>query len=41
MLFDSMSEGFCVIEVLFNENDEPVDYRFLEVNPAFEKQTGI
>ena len=40
-LFDSMDEGFCTIEVLFNKNDEPVDYRFLEVNPAFEKQTGI
>ena len=40
-LFDSMDEGFCTIEVLFNENNEPVDYRFLEVNPAFEKQTGI
>ncbi len=40
-LFDSMDEGFCTIKVLFNENDEPVDYRFLEVNPAFEKQTGI
>ena len=36
-----MDEGFCTIEVLFNENDEPVDCRFLEVNPAFEKQTGI
>jgi len=40
-LFDSMDEGFCTIEVLFNENNEPVDYRFLDVNPAFEKQTGI
>ncbi len=40
-LFDSMDEGFCTIEMLFNENSEPVDYRFLEVNPAFEKQTGI
>lgn len=40
-LFDSMDEGFCTIEVLFNENNEPVDYRFLEVNPAFAKQTGI
>lgn len=40
-LFDSMDEGFCTIEVLFNENDEPADFSFLEVNPAFEKQTGI
>lgn len=41
MLFTSMDEGFCTIEVLFDENQHPVDYRFLEVNAAFEKQTGI
>jgi PAS domain S-box-containing protein len=40
-LFESIDEGFCVIEVLFDENDTPIDYRFLEVNPAFEKQTGL
>ena len=40
-LFDSIDEGFCTIEVLFDENDHPIDYRFLEVNPSFEKQTGI
>jgi GAF domain-containing protein len=40
-LFDSIDEGFCTIEVLFDANDEPFDYRFLEVNPSFEKQTGI
>ena len=40
-LFESMDEGFCTIEVLFNENNCPVDYRFLEVNPVFEELTGI
>lgn len=40
-LFDSIDEGFCVIEVLFNRQEQPVDYRFLEVNAAFERQTGI
>ena len=40
-LFESMNEGFCTIEVLFDENDKAVDYRFLEVNPAFAIQTGI
>jgi PAS domain S-box-containing protein len=40
-LFDSIDEGFCVIEVLFDDADNAIDYRFLEVNPAFEKQTGI
>jgi len=40
-LFDSIDEGFCTIEMLFDGNDKPVDYRLLEVNPSFEKQTGI
>ncbi|MGB3265975.1 MAG: PAS domain-containing protein [Microcoleus sp.] len=40
-LFESLDEGFCVIEMLFDENQKPIDYRFLEVNPAFLKQTGL
>ena len=40
-LFDSIDEGFCVIEVLFDEAGKPVDYRFIEVNPSCEKQTGL
>jgi PAS domain S-box-containing protein len=40
-LFDSIDEGFCVIEMLFDENEKPADYRFLEINPAFEKHTGL
>jgi len=40
-LFNSMDEGFCTVEVRFDENQQPVDYRFLEVNAAFERQTGI
>ena len=40
-LFDTLLEGFCVIEVLFDADDHPVDYRFLEINSAFEAQTGL
>jgi PAS domain S-box-containing protein len=40
-LYESIDEGFCVIHVLFDEDQTPVDYVFLEVNPAFEKQTGL
>ena len=40
-LFESIDEGFCIIEVLFGDDETPVDYRFLEINPAFEVQTGI
>ncbi len=40
-LFESIDQGFCTIEVLFDEQGQPVDYRFLMVNPSFERQTGI
>lgn len=42
-LFASMDEGYCVIEVLFDPpgGKRAVDYRFLEVNPAFEAQAGM
>ncbi len=39
-LFESIDEGFCVIEMVYDDG-EPVDYRFLEANPAFEGQTGL
>jgi PAS domain S-box-containing protein len=40
-LFETMDEGFCLIEVLFDAQQRPCDYRFVEVNPAFEQQTGL
>jgi PAS domain S-box-containing protein len=40
-LFETLIEGFCTIEMIFDANGNPVDYRFLEINPAFEKQTGM
>ncbi len=40
-LFESMDEGYCIIKMIFDEDDNPVDYRFLEVNDAFEKHTGM
>ena len=40
-LFESIDEGFCIIEVMFDANDKATDYRFLEISPSFEKQTGI
>ena len=40
-LFDSIDEGFCVLEVLFDDDDRAVDYRYLEANAAFEHQTGL
>lgn len=39
-LFNTIDEGFCTIELIY-ENNKVVDYRFIEVNPSFEKQTGL
>jgi PAS domain-containing protein len=39
--FDVIDEGFCIIEVLFDDSGKALDYRFLEINPAFEKHTGL
>jgi PAS domain S-box-containing protein len=40
-LFNSIDEGFCIIEVIFDASNVPYDYRFIEINRAFEKQTGL
>lgn len=40
-LFESIDEGFCLIEILFDECGQAFDYRFLEANPALEKHTGL
>ncbi|CAO3435407.1 PAS domain S-box protein [Azospirillum doebereinerae] len=41
LLFSSIDEGFCIIEMLFDENDQGIDYVFLETNPVFEQQAGF
>lgn len=40
-LFESIEAGFCIIEMKYDEFDRPVDYLFIETNPAFERQTGL
>ena len=41
MLFSSIDEGFSIIEVIFDEHKQPIDLCLLEVNPSFEKHTGL
>ncbi len=41
MLFESMLNGFALHEIICDEKGNPVDYRFLRVNPAFERLTGL
>ncbi len=40
-LFEAIDAGFCIIEMKFDVQGRPIDYRFLEINPAFEHQTGL
>jgi PAS domain S-box-containing protein len=40
-LFDNMTEGFAVHEIITNEQGEAVDYIFLDINHAFEQLTGL
>lgn len=39
-LFTSISEGFSLCEIILDESGQPVDYRFLAINPAFTEITG-
>ena len=41
LLFDQMLMGFALVEVIYDENGTPCDYRNLAVNPAFDKHTGL
>ena len=40
-LVESIDEGYCVIQVLFDEHGHAIDYAFIETNPQFERQTGM
>ena len=40
-LFNSMSEGFALHDILYDESGQPADYRIVDVNLAFERLTGI
>lgn len=40
-ILESIDEGFCTIEVLFDERGAPVDYQFLVTNASFERITGM
>jgi PAS domain S-box-containing protein len=40
-LFETMSEGFCLDEIICDADGKPCDLRYLAVNPAFERQTGL
>jgi PAS domain S-box-containing protein len=40
-LFDHMISGCALHEIIVDETGKPADYRFLEINPAFENLVGL
>jgi len=40
-LFNCMTEAFALHEAIMDSHGRPRDYRFIEINPAFEKHTGV
>ncbi|MDP2724809.1 MAG: MASE3 domain-containing protein, partial [Syntrophales bacterium] len=40
-LFEGMTEGIALHEIICDGNGNPCDYRFLDINPAFERLTGL
>ncbi len=40
-LFEAVDQGVCIIEMIWDDQGAPVDYRFIEVNQAFVRHTGL
>jgi PAS domain S-box-containing protein len=40
-ILETVEAAFAIVEVKFDANDKPVDYRFLEANDAFARQAGV
>jgi PAS domain S-box-containing protein len=40
-LFETMTEGFSLNEIICNDRGKPCDFRYLQVNPTFERHTGL
>jgi signal transduction histidine kinase len=40
-LFEAIEVGFCLIDVIFDDDGRAIDYVFVEANPAFERQAGF
>jgi PAS domain S-box-containing protein len=40
-VFSAIDQGYCMCELVFDDEGQPVDYLFLETNPLFEAATGL
>ncbi len=41
VLFSEMNDGFALHEIICDPQGNPTDYRYLTINPAFERMTGL
>lgn len=39
-LIEKMEDGLAILKMEFDDEEQPVDWRYLETNPAFLKHTG-
>lgn len=40
-LFESMDQGYCTVEIITDDKGDCIDYRFIEINPTFERHVGL
>lgn len=40
-IFEKLDQGFCIVEVLFDDRQAPADCRFLDTNASFRRLTGL
>ena len=40
-ILETVDAAFAIVEVKFDADETPIDYRFLEANPAFERESGV
>ena len=40
-ILETIEAAFAIVQVKFDANDYPIDYRFVEANPAFEREAGV
>lgn len=40
-ILETVESAFAIVKVKFDDNDQPIDYCFVEANPAFELQAGV
>jgi len=40
-ILETVDAAFAIVEVKFDADETPVDYRFVEANPAFERESGV